>query len=230
MFNLITLEMKKFKIQGFIKAAVITHLALLIFLQFVVIILKVENEPIEEIIEVSNVLINSMGTITFVIFASVMLGKIVIGEYSNKTINLMFMYPVSRKKIVISKLIIVSVFTFINIIISNILLTSLFIIINSVFNVFTWQPSLVSIITKVPTLLLNAILASGTALIPLYFGMKKKSVSTTIISGVLITAVMHSSNGTITISSILPITITAAVIGLLVGVGTLNKLDVEDVI
>lgn len=41
---------------------------------------------------------------------------------------------------------------------------------------------------------------------------------------------MYSNNEGFTISAILPIAISVSVIGLLVGIGTLNKLDNQDVI
>lgn len=230
MLNLIKLEMKKFKLQGFIKGAFITHLVLLIFLLALEAIFQIEKDPVADIIEASMMIIGAMGRVTFAIFASVMLAKIVISEYSNKTINLMFMYPISRKKVFLAKLIIVAAFTFINIVISNILLTSSLVIVNSMFDLFPWGLTINSIITSMPTILLNAVLVSGTALIPLYFGMKKKSVPTVIVSSIIVSAVMYSGNGSISVASILPLAIVVAIVGLLVGIGTLNKLDTEDVI
>ena len=222
--------MKKFKLKGYIKGAVITQLVLIIVLLLMEFILKIEKEPMSQILEANMMLIDTLGRITFVMFASVMISKIVISEYNNKTINLMFMYPISRKKIFISKLIIVATFTFINIIISNILLTLSLFIANSIFEFLPWTLTIDNIMSMVPNVLLNSILASVTALIPLYFGMKKKSVTTTILSAFLVVVVMYSNSGGFTISSILPIAIVVAIIGLLVGVGTLNKLDDEDII
>lgn len=60
----------------------------------------------------------------------------------------------------------------------SILLTLTFVIGDSIFDFIPFTLTIGNIITSVPSLLLNSILASGTALIPLYFGMKKKSVST----------------------------------------------------
>lgn len=230
MLNLIKLEMKKFKLQGYVKGALITHLVLIALLLGLDIILKIENEPISDVLEASTMLVDSMGRITFVVFAGVMLAKIVIGEYSSKTINLMFMYPVSRKKIFISKLIIISVFTFINIVISNILLTTVLVMENLMFDFLPLILTSDSVINGITMMLLNSLLASVTALIPLYFGMKKKSAVTTIVSSLLVVTLMYSGNGVITVATILPIAIIAAIIGLLVGIGTLSKLDTEDVI
>ena len=48
--------------------------------------------------------------ITFIIFASVILSRLVIDEYKNKTIQLLFMYPLQRKMLMRAKLAIVLVF------------------------------------------------------------------------------------------------------------------------
>lgn len=230
MLNLIKLEIKKFKLQGFVKGAFIAHLVIIAAFLGLQVVLKLEQESVGSIVEGSTMIIGTVGSVTFLIFASVMLAKLVISEYNNKTINLMFMYPISRKKVFLAKLIIVSAFTLINIIISNILLTSSLVIANSMFDVVAWQLIVENILTSIPSMLLNAVLASGTALIPLYFGMKNKSVPTTIVAAVLISTVMYSGSGSVTIVSILPIAIIVAIIGLLVGFGILNKLDTEDII
>ncbi|MGL4874852.1 MAG: ABC transporter permease [Clostridium sp.] len=230
MRNLIKLEMKKFKLQGYIKYALITHLILLFFLIALEIILKIEKKSVADILEISRIIIGAMGSVTFSIFASMMLANIVIGEYSNKTINLMFMYPISRKKIFLSKLIIVVIFTFINIVISNLLLSLALVIVNSVFNLFPWDVPINSIIISIPKILLNAILTSGTALIPLYFGMKKKSISTLIVASLIVSTIMYSGTGSISIYSTLPLTIIVAFVGFLLCKGMLNKLDTEDVL
>ncbi|MGL5353618.1 MAG: hypothetical protein ACRDA5_09875, partial [Clostridium sp.] len=89
MLNLIKLEMKKFKLQGYINGALITHLVLILMLLGLEVIFKIEKQSLSEVVEASRVVVNTMGRVVFVVFASAMLAKIVIGEYSNKTINLM---------------------------------------------------------------------------------------------------------------------------------------------
>ena len=61
------------------------------------------------------------------IFASTLIAKLIIGEYKFKTITLAFMYPISRKKLMVAKLAIVMLFTFSMIIISNALITTIFV-------------------------------------------------------------------------------------------------------
>ena len=59
-----------------------------------------------EYMSLANILIR----ITFIIFASVILSRLVIDEYKNKTIQLLFMYPLQRKMLMSAKLTIVFVF------------------------------------------------------------------------------------------------------------------------
>lgn len=230
MFNIIKLEIKKFKLQGDIKGAFIAHLIMIVIFLGLQGILQIEKEPALSIVDGSIIIISAMGRVVFGIFAGVMLAKLIISEYSNKTINLMFTYPISRKSIFLAKLIIVVVFTFINIIISNILLTLSLVIANSIFNILPWALTINNIVNSIPAMILNAVLTSAIALIPLYFGMKNKSVPTTIIAAVLVLTIMNAGNNIITIQSILPIAITVAIIGLLIGAGVLNRLDREDIL
>ena len=66
---------------------------------------------------------------TFTIFAAVLISRIIIGEYKSKTINILFTYPINRKKIMVAKLAIVVIFTFTTMVISSIFLDfSLFIL------------------------------------------------------------------------------------------------------
>ena len=227
MFNLIKLEIKKFKLQGYIKIALIVHFVIIaIFL-----LVQGEQSPLADMVMMNTRVIELLGRITFIVFAGVILGKLVIDEYNNKTINLMFMYPISRKKIILAKLIIVVVFIFINMLISNMLMILALAIANSIFSVLAWELTIESAMSKIPNMIINAAVASVTALIPLYFGMKKKSISATIIAAVIGVSIMYSgSDDMLTISSILPIAITVSVIGVLVGIGVLNKLDTEDVV
>lgn len=231
MLRLIKLEMKKLKLKDYIGYSIIVHLVLIALLSMLQIIFKIENEPIgEEALNVSIMVINIMGRLTFTVFASTLICKLIISEYNNKTINLLFMYPMSRKKILLSKLIIIFTFTFINIIISYILLTLTIITLNTTLDLFTWTLTMNNIINNMPMVILNSLLTSGIALIPLYFGMKKKSVPTTISSAVLISVLMYSGNGSITIASILPIAIVVAVIGILICNNIVKRLDYEDVL
>ncbi|MNH42650.1 hypothetical protein D3C79_1043880 [compost metagenome] len=74
---------------------------------------------------------------------------------------------------------------------------------------------------------MNAIAASGISLIPLYFGMRKYSIPTTIISSIIIVSVTSSNSGNFTLNDIIIIPITLAIVGL--GIAYLAIRNVEKV-
>nr|MDH3155734.1 ABC transporter permease [Bacillus licheniformis] len=62
----------------------------------------------------------------FIVFAGVLIAKLVIGEYKNRTITVMFTYPVSRKKLMATKLPLTGGLTFLTMIVSELILAFIF--------------------------------------------------------------------------------------------------------
>jgi ABC-type transport system involved in multi-copper enzyme maturation permease subunit len=115
MLQLMKLEMKKFKFGWYVKGALTANIiitALFISMNY---IQEVEKDVIMTNSEEAFLLIGAMVRATFIVFAAVLLAQLVIEEYKNKTIMLMFSYPIKRKKIIASKLAIIAILTFITI-------------------------------------------------------------------------------------------------------------------
>lgn len=125
MLNLIKLEIKKFNLKKNIKGVAITNLVILGLVSFILIVSKYEGDVLFTGFYEGIGFVDTMVKATFIIYSSVILAGLTVEEYKNKTINLMFMYPISRKKIFTAKLIIVSVFAFVNIVISDAFLISI---------------------------------------------------------------------------------------------------------
>jgi len=190
---------------------------------------KVEGDPGLENYEVAFSVIDSFVRAVFMIFASTLIAKLIIGEYKFKTITLAFMYPISRKKLMVAKLAIVMLFTFSMIIISNALITTIFCIISDRYELIPDVLSSSLIIQQIPSVLMNAIAASGIALIPLYFGMRKYSIPTTIISSIIIVSVTSSNSGNFTLNDIIIIPITLAIVGLGIAYLAIRNIEKVDV-
>ena len=56
---------------------------------------------------------------TFIIFAATLISELIISEFKDKTITVLFMYPISRKKLMAAKLLVIMLFTFFAIVISK---------------------------------------------------------------------------------------------------------------
>ena len=141
---------------------------------------------------------------TFIIFGSVLIARLIIGEYKNKTILLMFSYPINRKKMMASKLAITAIVTFITVIVSNILVVGIFFGIDSYFSILPHSFTVDQLVQEGIKLVPLAIATAGMSLIPLYFGMRKRSVPTTIVSSLIVVSIAMNSNPEFSTATFLP--------------------------
>jgi len=229
MLNLMRLEMKKYQFARYVKAAIIANIAILGFMFMIIVISKFEGDTVLENYPIAFTIIDSFVRCVFIIFAATLIAKLIIGEYKNKTIITAFMYPINRKKFIAAKLAIVVLFTFSAIILSNIFVTFIFLVISTNFQLVHDTLTNAMIIERIPTVLMNAVAASGMALIPLYFGMRKYSIPTTILSSLLIVMVVSSNTGSFSLNDIIIIPITLAIIGIAVAYLAIRNIEKVDV-
>ncbi|WP_377917945.1 ABC transporter permease [Bacillus songklensis] len=167
---------------------------------------------------------------TFVILASVIMSRLIIEEYRSNTITLLFTYPISRKKLMISKLMIVAGFIFTTIILSNLFIGSLFYIVDSYANVIPGNLTLGLVKSQLITLFLSAVSSTGIGLIPLYFGMRKKSTPATVISAVLLVTFINSDvDGFSLFNNIIAVPLAFAAVGVFIAYLSFRKIENMDV-
>lgn len=230
MLNLMRLEIKKFKLKSYINGAILANFVILGFMLLILFISKVEGSTDFENYQEALSVIDSFVRATFIIFASTLIAKLIIGEFKSKTITTLFMYPISRKKLIAAKLAIIILFTFCSIIISNLFVTSVFCFISERYHLLPDTLTASMITQLIPSVFMNAIAASGMSLIPLYFGMRKCSISTTIITSLLIVMVVSSNNGGFSLNDIIVIPLSLAVVGISVAyfaIRTIEKVDLR---
>ena len=118
-------------------------------------------------------LTNILIRIVFIIFASVILSRLVIEEYKNKTVQLLFTYPLKRKKIIFAKLSLVFGFCFFSIIIATFMMNIAVYFSNPMVNLFEAPVEIQEMVATIPSTFIIAFMMAGVSLIPLYFGMRK---------------------------------------------------------
>jgi ABC-type transport system involved in multi-copper enzyme maturation permease subunit len=165
----------------------------------------------------------------FIVFASVLIGRLIIEEYSNKTISVLFMYPISRKVLMVSKLVIVVMFTFLSAIFSNILITGMLYLLNIVYPILRFDLTVPIVIKSLYNFLMSAIATSGMSLIPLYFGMRKKSTTSAILSAILMVVLLRIRIGGLSFNSIAAISISLATIGICIAYLSIRDIEHRDV-
>lgn len=242
MLSLMRLETRKIILKKYILAAVIANLVILAFIFLMIVTdenISIFPEDLREEMVISELMdslsmgfdmIDALVKTVFGIFASVLIARFIIDEYKNKTISVLFMYPISRKKLIWAKLLIILVFTVSAIFLSDIFLAIVFTLLNE------WMHFLPDTITwqlagqALAKFGINAIAFSGVSFIPLYFGMRKKSVPATILSSVILLAILCSSNGGFSLISIIYIPIALTLIGFSIAYLSFKDIEKQDVI
>ncbi len=172
--------------------------------------------------------------IVFITFSAVLLSRLVIDEYKNKTMHLLFTYPLQRKKIMQAKLFIVFLFCFVSIVIATFVINLLTFWISPHLYLFEKPVKMSEIISTVPSTLITALMMAGVSLIPLFFGMRKKSTAATItwavIIGFLINASVSNGGETVSLSEFIVIPTVFCLFGLLIGYLSYRKVDKMDLV
>lgn len=229
MFKLIVLEKKKISTGSFVAGVCIANIVIVLLVWFIPFVERLEGDMIVfgEYADPFYV-IGQMVRITFIVFAAVLIARIVIDEYKNKTIHIMFTYPIKRKKIMVAKLAIVSLFTFITVLLSTFFVTGAFLALDSVFHFVPQELTSSMLIEHGWTTLVYALSAAGISLVPLYFGMKKKSVPITIVSSIIVVAVISGSYNNSSLDTNLAIPVLIGCAGIFVAYWTIRQVNKED--
>ncbi|PDZ67630.1 hypothetical protein CON30_13125 [Bacillus cereus] len=229
MLRLMKLEMKKFKLGWYVRGAIIANIAILALLIFTSIVSQIEGEPEMRDPQMVLLMASTLVRATFIIFGSVLIARLIIGEYKNKTILLMFSYPINRKKMMVSKLAITATVTFITVILSNILVVGVFFGIDSYFSILPNSFTVDQLTREGINLVPLAIATAGISLIPLYFGMRKRSVPTTIVSALIVVSIAINNNPMFSTATFLPLQLALAAIGVVIAYYGIKNIEKEDI-
>lgn len=231
MLELMKLEIKKVKMGGYIKGAVIANLIMITIGVMLLFVWKYEGNMqqigLAKLFSMSGTMVKTV----FVVMASVLLARFIIEEYKNNTIALLFMYPINRKKLMIAKLLVVVSFTFICIVLSSILLDVGICIMSNFFNFTPDKLSSSLILTTFMITCGGALTFACLGLIPLYFGMRKKSIPTTIVSSILIVSMLNSGGGDgSSLKDVVALPIVLSIIGVFIAYLSIRNIEHDDII
>ncbi len=215
MLKLIKLEWKKNNIGKYIRNALILAGCLCLFI-FALAFLGIANDPdgtldAAEGMNAISAPIELFTSMSFLIFTSVMLSSFIVSAYKNKTMNLMFSYPIKRQKILASQMLAVWLFNF-----AALVLTKLAVYL-CIFAGSKCMHSSFFIDFNIGDLsfYLQLILKSGVivsmSFIALFIGMIKKSSKTTIVTSFLLIFLTQANVGDFSMAgnALFPVVLTA---------------------
>lgn len=215
MIKLIKLEWKKNNIAKYIRNAIILDALLGLFI-FALAFLGIANDPdgtldAAEGLDAISSSIELFTSMSFLIFTSVMLSSFIVSAYKNKTMNLMFSYPIKRQKILASQMLAVWIFNF-----SALVLTKLALYLcvyagsKSMPSSFLIDFNMGSLSFYIQLILKSVVIVSM-SFIALFVGMIKKSSKTTIVTSFLLIFLTQANVGDLTLrdNAIFPVGLTA---------------------
>ncbi|WP_391574506.1 ABC transporter permease [Cohnella sp.] len=228
MLNLMKLEMRKYRFRGNIIGGFIAIVIITAFM----ILMSIDSADqavgnYEEAFKVADIL----ASVTFTIFGAVLLSKLIIDEFKSKSITVLFMYPIQRRKLLVAKLAIVVLFTFAFGVMTRVLTVSGFYLFNHFAQFIPNDLSQISWMEQSIKILINSVMTSFIALIPLFFGMRKHSTVTTIVSAIFIGALLNSNAGSdFTLSSIVFVPLLLAALGIAIAYLSIRNIDDKDIV
>lgn len=205
MLKLIKLEYKKNNIGKYIRNAVILAGILCLFL-FAMAYLGIANDPDTGVPDAApghsaiSSPIELFTSMSFLIFTSVMLASFIVSAYKNKTMNLMFSYPIKRQKILVSQMLAVWIFNFITLTLTKLVIYGcIFLGSRSMESAFPLDFSMGSPGFYLQLLAKSAVIVTM-SFIALFIGLAMKSAKATIISSFLLIILTQANVGDYTMA------------------------------
>ena len=214
MLKLIKLEWKKNNIGKYIRNIVILTTLLCLFI-FALAFLGIANDPDGTLdaapgMDTISSPIELFTGMTFLIFTSVMLASFIVSAYKNKTMNLMFTYPVKRQKILVSQMIAVWIFNFVALVLSKFVIY-LCIFIGSRYMCSSFAVDFdISSLSFYIQLILKSFVIVSMSFIALFVGMAMKSSKATMITSFLLIFLTQANVGDFTMAdhAVVPLVLT----------------------
>lgn len=221
MLKLMKLEWKKNNIGKYIRNAVIMFMALCLLT------ILVGRDP--DTGEIS-LFIETLSSMSFLVFTSVMLSSFVVSAYTNKTINLMFSYPIKRQKILVSQMLAVWIFNFIALILTRLLLYGS-ILICAYFAGLSFSVDFdMTNMSFYIQLILKAIVTISMSFISLFIGMSKKSAKATITSSFVLILLTQVNLGEFAMAENLILPVILTIISMVFAFLSIHKAETQDLV
>lgn len=194
MMKLIRLEWKKNNILKYIRNAVITTTVLLVF-----ILMAARELETQETVESygKGMLDSSVGLfvhMSYIIFTGVMIAAYIVGAYEKKTMNLMFSYPIKRRKIILAKVSAVWIFNFLAMVGSKVVIYLVLILAKSSIGITAESIPAGELSFWLDMVLSSAAMVS-ISFIALPIGLKMKSSRAAIVASVIIVFLTQGNIG-----------------------------------
>ena len=194
MRNLIALELKRNRLRPYHIATLICGVTMLGFQYLMAAIPYMDpTEPDAELFSQYPFLMGITCLVCMAIFSilsAVMASRFVVEEYSGKRAILLLSYPISREKVLCSKLVLVFAYTVGAMLLCGAVIQAMFFLTESLFPLCSDQLTIKVVLQSLGFLFCCSVLAGLMGMIALWFGFRKKSVPVTIVASVVLATIV----------------------------------------
>lgn len=229
MLKLIRLEWKKNNIIKYVRNVIIMVSVLLLMVLASAGELESEEVGIAYGKSMLKAGVEMFTNMSFVIFTSTMLASFIVGAYKNKTMNLMFSYPINRKKILLSQILAVWIFNFTALVLTKILFYFVLAVVRGFADVAA-AGILPGSGMFYAEIFINSAVMVSVSFIALLAGLKMKSSKATIIAGVILVCLTQGNLGRYTLNGNLPFLMMLTALSAVSVFLVLYKLETRDVL
>lgn len=186
MAHLIRLELKKF---GIAQNVFFTFAAILFSILFITVSLvdsMTDPSQTKDTFESTFLVIGLLMSFIFLVYSSVLTARLVIGEYTQHTITILFSYPLNRTQLIAGKLILIMIYTAISMTLGYLCCGGYLLFADSCFDMLegSFQPSFLQ--TWIPTAIVTVTVCTILSLWPFIIGMIRKSVPAAIVTSLIV--------------------------------------------
>ena len=194
MRNLIALELKRNRLRPYHIATLICGVTMLGFQYLMAAIPYMDpTEPDAELFSQYPFLMGITCLVCmamFSILSAVMASRFVVEEYSGKRAILLLSYPISRKKVLCAKLVLVFAYTVGAMLLCGAVIQAVFFLTESLFPICSNHLTIKAVLQSLGFLFCCSVLAGLMGVIALWFGFRKKLVSVTIVTSVILATIV----------------------------------------
>ncbi|MCR5196551.1 MAG: ABC transporter permease [Pseudobutyrivibrio sp.] len=195
MSRLIRLEIRKMGIRKYIIASIVSIICILLFMTISLYDSATDPEQTKDAYESMLRMASLLITGTFLIMSAVLYAEIVIGEYKNRMVLIMYSYPIKREKLVAAKVILITVFVGISMIVAFIAAIIYLHIAEIKFDVLIDSVNISTVYQGLAKMAEQLIVLCIFSLIPFAVGLLKRSASLTIVVSVILLVLMQPIMG-----------------------------------
>jgi ABC-type transport system involved in multi-copper enzyme maturation permease subunit len=186
MAHLLKIEIKKFRLLRNIFIAVIAIVLCILFITVSLVDSMTDPKQTKDTFESTFLVIGLLVSFIFLVYSSVITASLVINEYSQRTITILFSYPLNKKSLIAAKMVIISIFTAAAILLGYICCCGYIIGMDTAFDMLEGSFQMAYLSEWIPMIIVSTIVCSILSWWPFVIGMIKKSIPATIVTSLVV--------------------------------------------